>query len=316
LLTRLIGWMLMPFAFLSQRVNLNSTAYFKFDGPVGLGNYVVGSGMFSLYYPSQNTYNVRSLDMSLSHGQHDQETIYVTVTGNMQDDNHHNADPKSGCEVWVLAWVGSSDTPTVLLENITGITAGAPYSFDIPPNATQVFTFLSGIHLSLSQEAGVTSYAAHCGANVDSINKRVTIDADATLNGVHGSVDVGLLVLTTTDPPFQVFTASEPTTGDFVSIPFPKPIDAACSLLTSFSGNFAGQGVVLMAANASIFIDDPTPVSAVDSLFIVNIVNHGNGTQNGQINACLVGQTHTGPVSMSKGLPTARRLALQNQHAS
>jgi hypothetical protein len=143
------------------------------------------------------------MNISLTHGTQDSQTIYVTVNGNMQDDNQHTADPGSGCEVTVVAWVGTSDTPTVVMENVTGVSQSSPFNFDIPPNALQVYTFLSDFNLELSQEQGVSSWGANCAANVDPINKRITISGDAVLNGNHGTVDAGFLVLTDTSSPLS-----------------------------------------------------------------------------------------------------------------
>jgi hypothetical protein len=146
--------MIVPLAFQTQRVNLGATAYFHFSDTIGLGNYVVGSGMFSLYYPNLSAHNVRSLDLSLSHGYHDEQTIYVTVNGNMLDDSNNEADPGSGCEVVVIAWVGSTDTPTVVMENVTGVSQASPYIFDIPPNALQVYIPFGHSHGPVSGPSG------------------------------------------------------------------------------------------------------------------------------------------------------------------
>jgi hypothetical protein len=278
----------MPLAFQTQRVNLNNTALFQFSDAIGL-NYVVGATMFSLYYPNLSSHWVRSLDMSLTHGYHDAQTIYVSVNGNMQDNSNNTADPGSGCMVTVIAWVGSTDTPTVVMENVTGVAQGSLLTMSLPSNALQVYTFLSGIHLELPTDAVVSSWAANCAANVDPINLRATISGDAQLNGTHGSIDAGVLVLTDASSPFQIITASEPTDGNFYDIPFKHSIVSACSLLTSFSGDFYGEPVILMSADASIDIDDPPPVNSVSAGFTVDIVNHDHHTQNGNVNACLIG---------------------------
>ena len=286
----------MPLAFQTQRVNLNSTAYFHFNGDICLGNYVVGGTLFSLYYPDFNAYTVRELDMSLTHGMQDAQTVYVTVTGNLEDDNHHVADPKSGALVTVIAWVGTSDQPTLVMENVTGVAQSSPYAFDIPPNALEVYTFLAGIHLTLPEQQEISEWSASCVANVDPINKRVTISGDSLLNGVHGTVDVGFVVTTSASAPFQIITASESES----TIPFPHPIDGVCSLLTSFGGDFSGGDVILMAADGEVFVDDPYPTSSVTAGFGVNIVNHSHGTENGNVNATLIGLS-----SASRATPVA-----------
>jgi hypothetical protein len=151
----------------------------------------------------------------------------------------------------------------------------------------------------------VTSWAGNCAANIDPINKRVNITGDAALNGNHGSVDVGFLVLTATTAPFQIITANEPTDGNFYNVPFQQSIMDACSLLTSFSGDFYGGPVVLMSAQAAIYINDPPPVNEVSAGFTVDIVNKDHGTQDGNINATLIGLNSTTSVS-SAALPAFR----------
>jgi hypothetical protein len=163
--------------------------------------------------------------------------------------------------------------------------------FDIPPNALQIYTFLSGVHTDLPQEQAISSWSANCAANVDPINKRVTITGDALLNGVHGSVDVGFLVLTATSSPFQIVTTSGPP-GD-VSVPFQPSISSACSLITSFGGEFYGGPVVLMCAQAQVNIDSPPPINEVDIFLDVELLNHDHGTQNGNMNICVLAQNST-----------------------
>src|SRR5215471_3125229 len=107
----------MPLIVQSAYVYLGQTNDFYFQGNILPGNYAVGASSCDLLYPADERYNVRRANMSLAHGQKDETSIWVTVSGAMNDDNGHACDPTlSGCEVVVMAWVGSSDTPTVMMQ--------------------------------------------------------------------------------------------------------------------------------------------------------------------------------------------------------
>lgn len=278
----------MPLFVQSQRVSLNQTQSFSFPGAIRPGYYAVGGSMFGLYYPNLEAHNVRSLSMSLTHGQQDERTIFVTVNGSLQDDNGHSADPRSGCYVVVMAWVGTSDTPTLNMQNLTGVSSSYSPKLQMPPNATLVATFLSGLRVELQAEQGVTSFSASSGANVDTIDGTVTITGGSMLNGTEGTVDVGLLMVTDSKAPFQVFTKSLPSDGNFYPLDFNPAVAAAVTPLVSFGGQFCGEPVVLMCADSS-FLDPTFPSSSIQVMWSVNIVNHDSGTQAGSINALAVG---------------------------
>jgi hypothetical protein len=280
----------MPLYVQSAIVELNQTTNFTFPGPIRPGYYAVGGSLFSLFYPKLEAYNVRRANMTLDHGQQDENSIFVTVRGAMNDDNGHAADPRARCGVVAMAWVGSSDTPTVLMQNLTGVSSSNPHTVPMPPNAVLVFTFLAGLSVELPAEQGVSSYSAACSANVNTIDSTISITGGSMLNGVEGTVDVGLLVLTDAKAPYQMFTKTLPTDGQAQQLDFKEPVAAAVSPMVSFGGQFAGEPVVLMSANAfTDFYYAPFPTSSISVRWIVDIVNHDAGTQHGSINALVVG---------------------------
>ena len=282
----------MPLQILSQQIALNQTGLFRFSGPVAPGNYVVGSGGISLSYPNYESYQVQNIGSSLAHGMQSADTVFVTVTGDISDGQGHGIDGgNSGCTVNVVAWVGTTDSPTLAMANFPGISAGAPRTFTAPPNTRQIFTFLSGLNIQLADSEDVTSYSASTSSDFNSIDGTITISGDSQLNGVHGTVDVGVLVLTARDDGYQVFTTSCPINPPWpCSIWFSPAIDAACASLTSFGGEFTDKKVLVMAAGVHPRISPPLPVNVVEAYFAMDIIGKaGSGTSHPNVNACFIG---------------------------
>jgi hypothetical protein len=281
----------MPLFVQSAFVELNQTKIFTFPGPIRPGYYAVGGSEFNLGYPEFQAHNVRRINMSMTHGQQDQNSIYVTVRGALNDDNGHAANPKSFCGVVAMAWVGSSDTPTVQMQNLTGVSSSYPHTVPMPANAVLVFTFLAGLSVELQAEQKVSSYSAACSANVNTVDSTISITGGSMLNGVEGTVDVGLLVLTDAKAPYQMFTKTFPSDGDWHQIDFKEPVAAVVSPTVSFGGQLAGgPGPVLTMGVETDHQDATFPTSSIQVNWEVRIWdNSGAGTENGNTNALVIG---------------------------
>jgi hypothetical protein len=267
----------MPLYVQRAFVELNETKNFTFPGLIRPGHYAVGSSHFTFNYPDEGY--VRSVNMSLDHGQQDENTIFVTCTGGMSDD--HGLAVRGVAGVVVMAWVGSSDTATVVMQNLTGVSSINPHIVQMPASAVLVFTFLAGLSVELPAEQGVSSYSAACSANVNTIDGTISITGGSMLNGVEGTVDAGLLVLTDAKAPYQIFTTAIPTDGQLHQIDFKEPVAASVLPMVSFGGQFAGEPVVILSAYTQ---DNQTvPASSIQAYSVVDIINrskHGTGNVN------------------------------------
>jgi hypothetical protein len=280
----------MPLIVQNKHLFLNQTATCTFPDTVLPGYYVVGISSFSLNYTYPSYYNVRRLGMSLAHGQKDQHTIFVTLSGYLQDDNGHSADIKSQCSAVVMAWVGSAGSPTLLMQNVTGVSSSNPKTVSLPQNAVEVYAFLSGLQVELPAEQGVTSFAASTSANSNPIESTISITGGSVLNGVNGTVDVGLLVNTSATAPYQLFTQAASTGEDDLTLNFNPAIGAVATPIMSFGAKANGLPVILMNAGSTTDQSQSFPTSSIPAPYwgpTVLVSDHS--TPSGNINALVVG---------------------------
>jgi hypothetical protein len=215
----------------------NPTSSCSFPDVVLPGRYAVGLCYANPCYSDvPNNHNIRRMSVSLNHGQSDDKTIYVTVNASMEDDQGHSIDQGSDFGVIVVAWVGSADTPTLLMQNLTGVASTNSPEIPLPPNAVYVNTLLSGFSVVLPAEQGWTSLTAGTSVSVSDLTNTATITGGCQFNGVGGTVDAALIVLTDANAPFHIFTAP----GQFT------PRSGTTSLagaVNSFGINYPGTGI-------------------------------------------------------------------------
>ena len=256
-------------------------------------HYVVGlRGVGWSYDPNSNgtAGNVRSLRMSLEHGQRDQNSIYVTVRGRMEDDHGLTSDGLTSGDVVVIAWVGSADTPTVAMQNLTGVSSANPQNIVAPSGVVRVCTFLAGLRLELPSTQPVTSWSASCEANASMLGDgSYNITGGSRLNGVEGTVDVGVLVLTDPNAPFQILTGSS-NDDHPIQANFQPAVDQAHAVMISFSRIADGSPLRWMQIYNDTDSQTTFPANSVTMNCAVDITTKGGGFyHNGNLNALLIG---------------------------
>jgi hypothetical protein len=226
------------------------TVSYSFPDLVLPGRYAVGLCYANIAYNDNNNHNIRRMSLSLDHGQSDDKTIYVTVNASMEDDQGHSIAPLCDFSVTIVAWVGSSDTPTLLMENITGVAPTNSPQIQMPSNAIYVNTFLSGFSVELQAEQGWTSLTAGTSVNFNTITNTATITGGCQFNGVGGTVDVGLIVQTDANAPFKVFSKSGQFTPE-------SGTTSLASAVNSFGINYPGTGIYHWILNYDLGSNSP-----------------------------------------------------------
>jgi hypothetical protein len=285
----------MPLVVQRQQLNLGQTTTFSFPDPIPPGYYAVGLSYFGLSYTWPPSY-VRRLSVSLSHGQQDQKTVYVTFNADMVDDSGHSVDPKSintTCVAAVIAWTGSSDSPTLHMQNMTGVSSSNPKTVSLPTNALVAYTFLSGLDLELPQAQGVTSLSASSSANIDAVDSTISITGGSVLNGVQGTADVGLLVTTAAQVPYQLSTMAS-VNQQPGNVQFNPSVSAVVLPMISFDATGSGEGLVNVAIG-SLYNNVQTfpTVNAVTGNPGANIYQQHNLPPPGNINTLVLGTNST-----------------------